>query len=205
MMEPIGFDGITSFIAGDQGQATRWLAEYFSPQADGGYTGRWFEYFSARSDPWHLDANDVAAATALSVPLDGRALQSLFERAAEFDAHLAEAPGPHATIWDVHEADLGDDAPLSQAYEVLRSVPGMGYVTASKMLACKRPHLVPIRDTVVESVLGADREWWAPWRRVMLDKELRDLVERLTPSEVPPHTSILRRIDVILWRAGKSS
>ena len=205
MMDPIGFDGIASFIAGKQGQATRWLAQYFSADAEQRYTGRWFEYFSARSDPWHLDANDVAAATALSVPLDGQTLQKLFERAEEFDAHLADAPGPQATIWEVDEVDLADDAPLSLAYGVLTSVRGISYVTASKLLACKRPHLVPIRDTVVESVLGAGREWWAPWRRVMLDKELRDLVERLTPSEVPPHTSILRRIDVILWRAGKSS
>ena len=205
MMDPIGFDGIASFIAGKQGQATRWLAQYFSADAEQRYTGRWFEYFSARSDPWHLDANDVAAATALSVPLDGQTLQKLFERAEEFDAHLADAPGPQATIWEVDEVDLADDAPLSLAYGVLTSVRGISYVTASKLLACKRPHLVPIRDTVVESVLGAGTEWWSPWRQVMLDKDLRDLVERLTPSEVPPHTSTLRRIDVILWRAGKSS
>lgn len=205
MTEPIGFAGIASFIASHREQAHGWLAEYFSAEAEHRYTGRWFEYFSARSDPWHLDANDVAAATALSVPLDGRTLQSLFEKADQFDAYLAKPPGPHAPIWDVHEADLADDAPLSQAYGVLTSVPGVGYVTASKLLACKRPHLVPIRDTVVETILGAGREWWAPWRRVMLDDELRDLVERLTPAQVPSHTSILRRVDVILWRAGKSN
>lgn len=202
----IGFDGIAAFVAANKNKASCWLAEYFADdEPDGGYTGRWFEYFSARSDERHLDANDVAAAATLSVPLGGKTVRSLFARAEQFDAFLAEAPDRHAKLWDVDEAELADGAPLAQAYSVLRSTPGIGYVTASKIMACKRPHLVPIRDTVVEHLLGAGPAWWVPWRQVVTDKELRELVEEITPANVPAGISILRRLDVILWRAGTAT
>ena len=79
-MKSIGFNGIADFVASDKAQARRFLAEYYdTSEPDGGYTGRWFEYFSARSDEHSLDANDIAAAATLSVPLDGRTVRSLFE------------------------------------------------------------------------------------------------------------------------------
>ena len=202
-MEPIGFNGVADFIARDKAQASRFLAEYFdTTQPDGGYTGRWFEYFSALSDERHLDANDVAAAATLSVPLDGKTVRSLFERAGELDAYLAAAPGRDAKLWEIDEVDLADGAPLAEAYNLLRSIPGIGKVTASKLLACKRPHLIPIRDTVVEQLLAADAAWWLPWRAVVSDQSMRNLVEEVTPANVPAGISILRRLDVILWRAG---
>lgn len=204
-VEPIGFDGVANFVRTHRADATKWLDTYFSAGSDGGFTGRWFEHFSALSDENHLDANDVAAAAALSVPLSGKAVSALFECADEFNAHLAAAPGRSVALWEVDSAELDNDAPLAQAYSVLRSVPGIGYVTASKILACKRPNLVPIRDTVVERLLAAGSEWWMPWRRVIADRALRDLIDDLTPDNVPPHTSVLRRLDVILWRAETST
>jgi hypothetical protein len=204
-MEPVGFEGVVGFIANNKALATRYLAEYFDrSEPDGGFTGRWFEHFSALSDELHLDANDVAAAATLSVPLDGSTVRSLFERAEELNGFLAAAPSRDAKLWDVDEADLADGAPLAKAYDLLRNTPGIGYVTASKLLACKRPHLVPIRDTVVEQLLGAGTAWWLPWRRLVSDQSLRDLVNEVTPRSVPAATSLLRCIDVILWRAGKS-
>lgn len=204
-MRAIGFDGIAAFVASDRERARQWLEEYFqSTDPDGGYTGRWFEYFSTRSDERHIDANDVAAAATLSVPLDGKVVRSLFERADQFDGFLADAPDRTVTLWDVDESELADGAPLAEAYSLLRSIPGIGYVTASKLMACKRPHLVPIRDTVVEQLLGAGPAWWLPWRLVVSDTAFRDLVEEITPPTVPAGTSVLRRLDVILWRAGKA-
>ncbi len=204
-MEPIGFNGVADFIAHDKTRATRFLAEYFdTSDPDGGYTGRWFEYFSALSSERHLDANDVAAAATLSVPLDGKTVRSLFERSDELNGYLAAAPGRDAKLWEVDEGELADGAPLAKAYDLLRKTPGIGYVTASKLLACKRPHLVPIRDTVVEHLLGASTAWWIPWRKTVADQALRDLVKEVTPPNTPAGTSLLRRLDVILWRAGTS-
>jgi hypothetical protein len=202
-VDELGFDGIAGYVQGNQDRVRALLHRYYATDAaSGGYTGRWFEYFSERSDPLHLDANDVAAAATLSVPLSGKVVAALFARAAEFDALLALSPDRDVTLWAADEAELADDAPLAQAYGVLRSIPGVGRVTASKLLACKRPHLVPIRDAVVETLLGAGERWWQPWKEVVGDERLRDTVEAVTPPVVPAGTSVLRRLDVILWMLG---
>ncbi len=204
-MDVIGFNGVAAFIENNQDRARDLLARYFATDAgDDGYTGRWFEHFSALSDPMHLDANDVAAAATLSVPLEGRVVAGLFEKAADFDELLAAAPLRSVTLWDVDDSALDEDAPLAQAYRLLRSIPGVGKVTASKLLACKRPDLVPIRDRVVEQLLGAGDAWWRPWRDVVADETLRTTIESITPDVVPAGTSMLRRLDVILWMAGKA-
>jgi hypothetical protein len=94
-MEPVGFEGVVGFIANNKALATRYLAEYFDrSEPDGGFTGRWFEHFSALSDELHLDANDVAAAATLSVPLDGSTVRSLFERAEELNGLPRSSPQP---------------------------------------------------------------------------------------------------------------
>ena len=200
----LGFDGIAEFVEGNTERCSEMLQRYFNPDGpNGGFAGRWFEYFSIRSDPMHLDANDVAAAAALSVPLDGRALSSLFARAGELDELLRHSPTRATPLWEVDEAVLAAGSPLWSAYDLLRSIPGVGYVRASKLLACKRPNLVPIRDTVVEQLLGAGTSWWRPWRDVVSNERLRTAVDALTPSAVPDGTSLLRRLDVILWMFGK--
>jgi hypothetical protein len=163
-VEVLGFNGIAPFVEDNRDHVSHLLGRYFANDApDGGYTGRWFEYFSARSDPSHLDANDVAAAATLSIPLDGRVVSSLFAKAAAFDEPLGWAPRRDVALWEVDDSALDGGAPLAEAYRLLRSIPGVGKVTASKLLACKRPNLVPIRDSVVEQVLGAGDTWWRPW------------------------------------------
>jgi len=128
---------------------------------------------------------------------------SLFTKADEFDALLARAPKRAVPLWEVDDADLAEDAPLAEAYRLLRSIPNAGKVTASKLLACKRPNLVPIRDSVVEQLLGAGELWWRPWRDVVANETIRTTIEAITPPAVPAGTSVLRRLDVILWMVGK--
>ena len=202
-MTVIGFDGIAGYVEAHQDEARSLLEKYFDrSKTRDGYTGRYFEYFSERSSPSHLDANDVAACATLSVALPGRVVTALFEQAEQIDRLLSQVPGRDVKLWEVREDELDDAAPLARLYALLRATPGVGKVTASKLLACKRPHLVPVRDKVVERLLGAGATWWRPWRDVVAKQELRDTVERVTPTAVPSETSILRRLDVILWMTG---
>jgi hypothetical protein len=195
-MTPEGFNGIRPLIEADPDQARKDLATYFTT-----HTGRWFEHFSAASDPDHLDANDIAACSALSVPVEGPVLQALFERRSEIDAYLAKAPKPGEPLWEV-DPESSEYRAMSDLYDLVRRISGMGVVLTSKLLACKRPHFVPIRDSIVEGLLGKPSEWWAPWQTTVADGELRNLIEKITPDNVPPNTSILRRLDVILWMHG---
>ena len=78
------------------------------------------------------------------------------------------------------------------------------YVRASKLLAGKRPHLVPIRDSVVEQLLGAGTDYWTPMRDILSDPELRRTLKFISNGVAPPNVSLLRRLDVILWMEGKA-
>lgn len=198
----IGFDGVTEWLAENARPAGQRLTTYFSSTSDGGYTGRWFEHFSALSDPLRLDANDIAACSALSVPLSGKVVNSLMDINDRFSELMSEAPPRTTSLTAVDAESISDDSALSAAYALLRGIDDVGYVTASKLLASKRPHLVPIRDTVVESVLDAGDRWWAPWKELVSDTTLVGLVDSVTPEHLTGSVSLLRRLDVILWMAG---
>lgn len=113
-------------------------------------------------------------------------------------------PGAGADLREVEPAAIANDSPLSKVYEALKSIGDISYVRASKLLAAKRPALVPVRDSVVEDFLGADRAWWAPYRDLVSNSEFVARVDELSVA-VPDRVSLLRRIDVALWMAGKRS
>jgi hypothetical protein len=84
----------------------------------------------------------------------------------------------------------------------LRTLPGVDWVTAGKLLAAKRPRLIPLLDNKVKNFLQpADGLFW-----VKLHDELSDESRRTAIGEVcrsaPPHVGLLRRIDVALWMAA---
>jgi hypothetical protein len=74
-------------------------------------------------------------------------------------------------------------------------------VRASKLLAAKRPHLIPIRDSAVSELLRAGKKWWLPMLEVVSDEQIRTNIAELSKT-VPADVSVLRRLDVILWMEG---
>ncbi len=80
----------------------------------------------------------------------------------------------------------------------------VGPTIASKLLAAKRPRLVPIEDTVVRDALGPEVNKWSSWRDALRDESLRDLIADRT-SSAPDHMSLLRRIDVVVWMRNRPS
>ncbi len=79
----------------------------------------------------------------------------------------------------------------------------MGWVTAGKLLARKRPHLIPVYDNVTRCVLDRpESRVWESFRTELRSeggafvRSLRDLHER---SEIPTAISALRVLDVLLW------
>lgn len=72
-------------------------------------------------------------------------------------------------------------------------------------MARKRPHLIPIEDSVVnrEIGLGSQNSWRVWWEELRQDDYL---VERAT--EVREHVdhsklSTLRTLDIVLWKSGE--
>lgn len=131
--------------------------------------------------------------------MSGRAVVGLFERGERLAEHLAKIP--HETkLVDAREEEL---AALYELQGQLDEVPDVGHVTRSKLLARKRPHLVPIRDQhVLRALLGADQgPLTAPLRSALASAP--SITERLAEirelSGAPATISDLRVLDVVVW------
>ncbi|WP_052450859.1 DUF6308 family protein [Actinomyces polynesiensis] len=181
-----------------------------------------------------VTSEDLLAVQMLSVKVPARAVKRILEDEAKIiKALLRRAPGPETPIWEVDEDQLTDEgAPLSCLWNLLRrnaGAPlrydgkqskvtgerdGMGPTLVSKLMARKRPGLIPISDGVVTTALGLPRSGEGHWlraRALMLENvtyqgEQMPLHERLeravekTESRVP--ITPLRALDIILWYAN---
>jgi len=58
--------------------------------------------------------------------------------------------------------------PFMRLHAAVEALPGAGRVVCSKLLAAKFPHLIPIRDSQVEKLLGIKPigSWWKPLHEI---------------------------------------
>ena len=197
---------INVYVATHADQVRRDLETYYAEPDDpsGGYTGRHFDRLSRDSDPNSFNPHDVAGLATLGVELTGRAVSQLFyDRADELHARLQRCPGPEATLWEVDEAEISAGSELAGLYDALKGLDGVGYVRASKLLSSKRPRLVPIRDSVVESLLGAEQSWWGPMCNAFRAHDLAGRLRSIADGVAPDYVSELRLLDVALWMEGR--
>lgn len=151
-------------------------------------------------------ADDVVAVSLLSVHLSGRAAHDLLvRRRGEFGALLAEV-SPDRDLMDVDE-EITADWPASRLLRALRSLPGVGTTTATKLLARKRPRLRPVWDGVVAGHLGARNSYIEPLRQALRadDGALHDRLVRLGRKAKLEGVSPLRVFDVITWLEAKDA
>ncbi|MCV7137485.1 hypothetical protein H7J06_31435 [Mycobacterium hodleri] len=74
---------------------------------------------------------------------------------------------------------------------------------AGKLVAAKRPKLLPILDNEVNTFLQPPRElFWVTMHDELADTQRRQAIAEACLA-APPHVSLLRRMDVALWRAAK--
>ncbi|WP_328325878.1 DUF6308 family protein [Kribbella sp. NBC_00382] len=180
-----------------------------------GYPGRWFEQIGSPADQElnrdRLTADDIVALSALSIRLPITVSARLLgEDSAEINELLTQIPAD-ADLWDVDRSDL---SPRSAAYRLFTKFRAMAWnggdhgtsgVTASKLLARKRPRLIPIYDHQVSQLvdLGKGANWWISLREALTD-EVRDHLEQAHRSaELSPMITPLRTLDVILWMRAR--
>ena len=207
---PIPVTEIRSWLLSDENKQRiqNHLNRYFTVK----YSGKHFEWFVAQSDLKMFTPWDILAVEALSVTVPTETARWLLEPNTERDDHLAEAlrslvPGQDS-LWTCDEELLSDGKPLSKLYSMLRAEEGLGYVTASKLMAAKFPSVVPIRDSKVETLLGLEksREWWSPIRKLFTvpGQSLAGYLDELKVSTEVGKVTTLRRLDVILWMEAKA-
>lgn len=204
-------------------------------------------YFSGASfdvpteEPDRFVPEDLLRLALLSVPAQGNLVRDM--RAGYFDKDL---PGksdtslndllgrvPQATtlesITEDNHGALSEDGIAQELWTALRAQSrarswGLGPTRLSKLLAAKRPLLIPVYDSVVKDAfaLKSDGRHWKQmvqlfqsnpdlaqtldeaWAQV-LETSIKTTTHTAKNSEpVAPEVSVIRILDVILWMSGTS-
>lgn len=168
---------------------------------EGTFSGAWFERLGGRGDDPAV-ANrftpaDLIAVSTLSVRISGwAAIRLLEDKADELTALLKAIQ----TDLPLHEATDGDIEAVYAAHDALNGIRDIGHVTRSKLLARKRPHLVPIRDQhVLRDLVGsAYGPFTQPLRDVLAaDEGVLNRLEELRKDR--EGLSLLRILDIVVW------
>lgn len=183
----------------DADENIRLLEKYYG----GAYTGALFDTAEAvaSDEPDSITARDVAAVALLSVPMTGQAVKGVIVRSEVLSALLGVLQPVDLQLADATDEQV--DA-LFAVHDELDKITGIGHVTRSKLLAHKRPHLVPIRDThVLTSLIGKDHgSFTKPLRDALRsDPTIGSRLEALRDDAqgVSATLSTLRVLDVIVW------
>ncbi|BCO62333.1 DUF6308 family protein [Mycobacterium intracellulare] len=180
-------------------QVQHYLRRYFDGGCNDQFAGRWFEIFAAAADVNKFAPSDVLAVEALSVKVPTEsAARLLITEADQFNGLLAEVPDG-IDLWDVPRSDVEPESAAAQLHTALMELKGVGYVTAGKLLAAKRPRLLAILDSGVKRLLVPPKgQFWANMHDQLADKVRRQTIEEVCAA-APSGVSLLRRIDVALW------
>ena len=146
--------------------------------------------------PDRIVSDDLLAVTLLDVrwtPLAVRRL--LYDQAAKV-TELLRVIDDKTDMWAPEGSQQLDNAePL---WDLLCELPGVRDTRASKLLARKRPRLIPITDSIIVSAVGTPGKTWVTLRHCFQDSLFRQQVKSLRPGKTEQIT-LLRIFDVAIW------
>jgi len=201
-------------VGGSTKNAVYSLGRYFQD-----FTGSWFDRLGGDAPPNRLTPADLLAVSMLSVTVPARAtVWILHDGADEIEGLLAQVP-TDVDIWD-GAAEIADDSPLCRLWTRLQApsaqweggqdANGIGAVIASKLLARKRPRLVPMFDPVVVDALGQYEtgRYWQSWKDSFDDPELLPAVRAAQAEAALAYPDIadlsaLRILDIVIWHMNR--
>lgn len=193
-------DALVDPTSAERRWAIEAVREYFH---SGRYTGGRFERLDpadSAAHPNQITATDLVAVSTLGVDVPAGASLAILET--QHDAISILLAGiPHTPIQDVDYAVLTKNHPAWDLWDVLRDIHGLGPTKTSKILARKRPHLIPVQDRRVLARLQPGSNYWtflSDWfhqpRNTAGITQLRDEVRGIDDI------SLLRVLDVTVWR-----
>jgi hypothetical protein len=169
----------------------RLVAAHFDPA--GPFVGRDLDQLGD-NPPNGITRDDLLAVSLLGIIWRPSAVRRILGADADALADLL-SPITNTDLW------VADDALLkaaSAAWHQLQDA-GAGPVGAGKLLARKRPRLVPIVDRVIKAALKPPtNRVWATLRSCLQNEELRLRVELVRPAGADD-ISLLRLLDVAVW------
>ena len=198
-------------IGNNQAQAVQNAAKVVNDYHSGTLTGPAFDSYGD-NDPYRITSDDLIAITMLSIairessssslrPTSIRMLKSYQSAIADKLSDLPADRDLHSLTSAEFDRWLGPGSSGDSLYWLLRNDVSIPRVAVYKLLARKRPLLMPIRDTVVEKALKQTASaWWRPWRDALASDPtlVRDLAD-IRESAHRPHLSLLRVADIVIW------
>jgi len=171
----------------------RYIERYFK-----GFGGRHFETFLGMGQADRFGPTDFLAVQALEVTVpSGSALRILKDDGEKFTAGLRDLP--RCEIWQAERKVFEPEGAAVKLFRLLDDLPGVGTTKATKLMAAKRPHLIPVQDAFIdEELVEPGGKFWLPMYDQLADASLRDFIGKMT-SGAPVGVSLLRRIDVSIW------
>ncbi len=153
----------------DIDEAASLVRGYFDTSVPGKqYTGAFFERLDGGGDrpavANRITGADLVAVQMLSVTVPEDAAAALSSKANQIEDLLCQIRADQDLV-DVEESVVAPESPAWELWQLLLDIPGIGWVTANKLLARKRPRLLPVYDNVVRDLLGRPDHFWASLRR----------------------------------------
>lgn len=198
-------DRLLAYFTGARADiATRDVNRYIGLET---FTGRLFEELANTEEPNRITAKDLVAVTALGVVVPPKCAFWILNDGGPAISRLLEQLPADIDIW---EADDTTFAIAEELWALLNTADwpqpgsganGMGRTIKSKLLAAKRPRLLPVLDSVVCEALGERADFWSAFRYALRTPESR----LLTSVRVVPRgdLSLLRAIDIVVWMANR--
>jgi hypothetical protein len=193
------------------------LRRYWADLPNGApaYTGARFERFAGGGDRAevanHFTPADFIAVAALKINVPVRAALHVLEPAGHnpYSSLLSQIP-QDIELADAEERHIAEDSPAWNLWRSLREVDGIGTIGAGKLLARKRPQLLPVYDSVIKKVFNrpsTDLRFWAHVRTALRAHD-RALVTHLEDvrdlAGIGEDISVLRILDTAAWLHGKT-
>lgn len=186
------------------------LRRYFGTDMPPGakpFTGSRFERLGGGGDRAEaadrVTAEDLVAVQTLSVTVPAAvALDILEGHLGERLTGLLHAVPTDVDLVDAEAAVVADGSPADQAWRLLRAEHGVGWVIAGKLLARKRPRLLPVYDRVVRCAVGRPRSFWLDLHAALREDDAvlhHQLLELRQAAGLPDSVSALRVCDVAVW------
>ncbi len=190
----------------------RLLHEYYNP--DRPFAGVTFDLLGEGGDAKRdvVSETDLLAVSLLDTPYPAKAVRLLIQQEPtrrEISQLLHEVP-PRTPLWRAEDEAL--DA-ANAVWDYVKHLGGgrigLGQTRISKLLARKRPHLIPISDSIVSRVIerALKGSHWGVLRECLRHPDpLRARLDELkAEAQVDDRISLLRILDVSLWMHRSSS
>jgi len=191
--------------------AVELLRGYFSPRLRDGFTGAHFERLGGGGDrpevAHEFTAEDLVAVTMLSVKVPAEAaLRILGSDRSRLSELLRTIPTDRDLV-EVDPSEIDHEWAPWLLDDALSDLTGLGRTTVSKLIARKRPRLIPIYDREVNKVLTLNKgPLWRPLAEALQANERAlhlNLISLRDEAEIGDDISPLRVLDVLVWRTGK--